>query len=96
MLQSARAPLLEAEVTRLEHELSILEHQWRRKYRLAAFALVAIPTYFLFGGLVAAVVLACTPALIAMQSYLLAVRRAECRQLMKETRRELDFARAAV
>ncbi|AKF09710.1 hypothetical protein [Sandaracinus amylolyticus] len=90
-----RIPMLQSEVTRLEHELSILERQWHRKHRLAFFALLAIPAYFLFGPLVAGVVLVCTPALIGVQAYLLGVRRMECRQLIAETKRELDAAKHA-
>lgn len=90
-----RIPMLQSEVTRLEHELSILERQWNRKHRLGFFALLAIPAYFLFGPLIAGVVLLCTPALIGMQAYLLGVRRMECRQLILETQRELEAAKHA-
>lgn len=85
-----RKALLEAEVARLQAELATLERQWDRKHRLMLFGLAAIPAYLLFGGLVAAVVLLCTPALVATQAYLLYVRRMECRQLIDETRREID------
>lgn len=95
MANADRIPLLESEVTRLEHELSILQRQWDRKHLLAFFGLLAIPAYFLFGGLVAGVVVLCTPALVATQAYLLAVRRVECRQLISETKRELELARSA-
>lgn len=90
-----RIPLLESEVKRLENELSILERQWNRKHLLALFALAGIPAYFLFGGLVAFVVVMCTPVLIGVQSYLLWVRRGECRQLMAEARRDLELLRHA-
>ncbi len=85
--------MLEAEVTRLNGELALLERQWSRKHLLAVFGLFAIPAYFLFGGLVAAVVLFCTPALIATQAYLVGIRRMECRQLIAETHRELAAAK---
>lgn len=91
--QPDRTAMLEAEVTRLEGELRMLDRAWSRKHLLAAFGLFAIPAYFLFGGLVAGVVLFCTPALIATQAYLVGVRRYECRQLIDETRRELAYAR---
>jgi hypothetical protein len=90
--QPDRIAMLEAEVTRLHGELRILDRQWSRKHLLAAFGILAIPAYFLFGGVVAAVVLVCTPALIATQAYLVGVRRLECRQLIEETKRELAYA----
>ena len=90
--QPDRIAMLEAEVTRLTGELRMLDRQWSRKHLLAAFGVLTIPAYFLFGGLVATVVLICTPALIATQAYLVGVRRYECRQLIDETRRELAYA----
>lgn len=91
--QPDRIAMLEAEVTRLEGELRALDRHWARKHHLAVFALLAVPAYFLFGGVVATVIVLCTPALVATQAYLLAVRRVECRQLIDETRRELSYAR---
>ena len=88
-----RIEKLEAEIVRLQHELEVLQRQWNKKHLLALFGLAAIPAYFLFGPLVAGVVLVCTPALIATQAYLLYVRRAECRQLIVEARREIDYMR---
>lgn len=88
-----RIKLMEAEVARLDHELGVLERQWGKKHLLAFFGVLAIPCYFLFGPLVAGVVVVCTPALVATQAYLLYVRRAECRQLIQETRRELAYLR---
>ncbi len=92
--ETNRITMLKAEVARLKGELAKLERAWERRYHLAAFALTAIPTYFIFGGLVASVVLACTPALIATQTYLVGVRRLECRQLIEEMMRELANERA--
>lgn len=94
--QPDRIAMLEAELIRLDGELAILNRQWSRKHLLAVFGLLAIPAYFLFGGLVAGVVLFCTPALIATQAYLVGVRRMECRQLIAETHRELARARRSV
>lgn len=93
MAHADRIPLLEAEVKRLEHELAILQRQWDRKHYLWAFGVLVVPAYFVFDALIALVVALCTPALVATQAYLLAVRRAECRQLITETKRELDFAK---
>lgn len=90
-----RIPLLEAEMKRLESELSILERQWNRRHLLAFYALLGIPAYFLFGGLVAFVVVMCTPVLIGVQSYLLWGRRGECRQLMSDVKRDLESLRRA-
>jgi hypothetical protein len=92
--QADRIPLLEAEVVRLRSEIVLLERQWSRKHLLAFFGLLAIPAYLIFGGLVAAVVLLCTPALVGTQAYLLGVRRLECRQLIHETEQELAHARS--
>jgi hypothetical protein len=86
---AGRRELLEAEIERLQRELEVLERQWQKKHLLALFGLAAIPAHFAFGRLVAAIVLLCTPALVATQAYLLYVRRAECRQLIDETRREI-------
>jgi hypothetical protein len=86
-----RIAMLETEIARLKGELAKLERAWERRYHLAAFGLSAIPTYFLFGSFVAAVVLVCTPALIATQTYLVGVRRIECRQLIEEMTRELHM-----
>lgn len=88
-----RIPLMEAEIERLRAELATLERQWSRKHLLALFGLAAIPCYFLFGPFVAGVVLLCTPALVATQAYLLYVRRAECVQLIAETRSEIAISR---
>jgi len=87
--KSDRRGLLEAEVVRLRGEMAHLERQWARKFRLVAFALTAVPAYLLFGGVVAGVVVACTPALVATQAYLLYVRMVECSQLIRETRAEI-------
>lgn len=86
--------MLEAEITRLNGELRKLEHAWDHRFRLAAFGLGAIPAYLFFGGLVAIVVLACTPMLIVTQTYLVGVRRVECRQLIDELMSELASARS--
>ena len=90
---AAKIAMMEAEIARLRSELATLERQWSRKHLLALFGLAAIPCYFVFGPLIAGVVLVCTPALVATQAYLLYVRRAECVQLIDETRRELAIAR---
>jgi hypothetical protein len=84
-----KAELLEAEVVRLQRELVLLEQQWKKKHWLALFVVAAIPAFFVFGRLVAGIVVLCTPALVATQAYLLAVRRTECRQLIEEAKREL-------
>jgi hypothetical protein len=89
----SRAQLLETEVARLEQELALLDRQWTKRPWLLLFALAAIPAYFVFGGEVAAVVLLATPALVAVQSYLLHFRREECRELIAETRRQLAGSR---
>jgi hypothetical protein len=88
--------LLEAEVERLRAELGVLEQQWKKRYWLALFGLFAIPGMYFFGLPALALGILGTPALVATQSYLLAVRRAECEQLIEESRRALlRLARAA-
>lgn len=89
-----RVAMLEAEIARLKGELLKLEHAWDHRYRLVAFGLGAIPAYFVFGALVAVVVLACTPMLIVTQTYLVGVRRVECRQLIDELTCELASQKA--
>lgn len=90
---SDKTKLLEAEIQRLEHEHELLDRQWNKKHFLALFGLLAIPAYFLFGGLVAGVIAVCTPFLVLTQAYLLTVRRAECRQLIREAHSEIAFLR---
>jgi hypothetical protein len=84
---------LEAEVRRLEGELAVLERQWRRKHLLALFGIAAVPCYFLFGSLVALVVLLCTPVLVGTQAYLLWVRRWECKNLIAQAYRDAAVIR---
>lgn len=81
--------LLEAEVTRLQSELTVLEAQWKKRHYLALFGLLTIPAYFFFGAPALALGVLGTPALLATQSYLLAVRRTECEQLIQESKRAL-------
>lgn len=89
-----RERLLHAELARLRSELAVLERQWERKHWLAAFGLCAIPAYF-WGPVYAAIVVLCTPALVAVQAYLLAVRRSECQELIAEAEEELARLRRA-
>jgi hypothetical protein len=80
--------MLTAELERLHEELAILQRQWDRKHLLGLFGILAIPAYFV-GPAYALIVVICTPALIGTQAYLLAVRMAECKELIAETRGEL-------
>lgn len=81
--------ILEAEVVRLERELGVLEAQWGKRQYLLLFGLLAIPGYFWLGPSALALGLIGTPALFATQSYLLAVRKSECVQLIDEAKRSL-------
>jgi hypothetical protein len=89
-----RERLLEAEVVRLNAELETLERRWKQKHRLGWFALVAIPVFFLAPspGWAFGVVFA-TPFLVLTQAYLIGMRRAECRQLILQTERDLEKLR---
>jgi len=89
MPSPSRASLLEAEVKRLENELKILRSQWNKRHYLLAFVVLSIPAYLLMGQVYAAVIVLCTPALYATQSYLLYVRQNECRGLIAEAKRDL-------
>lgn len=89
-----RTALLEAELQRLEREHAVLDRQWNRKHWLGGFALLAIPAAY-WGFAYVFMVLLLTPSLIAVQSYLLAVRRNECRELMAEAKHELASLRRA-
>lgn len=86
--QSERETLLGDEIERLKKELAVLDRQWDRKHYLGAFGLLAIPAYF-YGLAYAIIVILCTPALVAVQAYLIGVRRSECRELLAEARGEL-------
>jgi hypothetical protein len=84
-----RQQLLHQEIERLTAELGILERQWGKRHYLLLFGLLTIPAYFVFGAPALALGLLGTPALFATQSYLLAVRRTECKQLIDEARRSI-------
>jgi len=86
--KTQRETLLTEELERLKKELAVLDRQWARKHYLGAFGLLAIPAYF-YGVAYTIIVLLCTPALIAVQAYLIGVRRNECRELIAEARGEL-------
>lgn len=85
--------LLDAEVKRLVREIAILDRQWRLKYRLAVLGLLSIPVYFIAGRFWAVIVLIMTPALVATQAYLLAVRLSEARELLDEAKKYLRASR---
>jgi hypothetical protein len=89
-----REHLLEAEVKRLGREIAILDRQWNLKYRLAFLGLLAIPLYFVAGRFWAVIIVLMTPALVATQAYLLAVRRTEARELLDDAKRYLKASRA--
>ncbi len=93
---SERERLLEAEVVRLREQLAILEAQWKKKHWLALFGLLAIPLFVLvpsplwgIGALMA------TPCLVLTQAYLIGMRRAECRELIRACQRDLTKLGAA-
>lgn len=81
--------ILSAEVIRLERELGVLEAQWKKRHYLLLFGFLTIPAYFALGPSALALGLIATPALFATQSYLLAVRKSECLQLIAEAKRSI-------
>lgn len=90
-----RERLLTNEVERLRSQLAVLEAQWLRKHRLWLFALVAIPMFvFVPSPLWAIGILMATPCLVLTQAYLIGMRRAECRELILQTQRDLASLRA--
>lgn len=84
-----RQEILEREIERLTAELGVLEKQWGKRHYLLLFGLLTIPAYLFFGAPALALGLLATPGLFATQSYLLAVRRTECKQLIDEARRAI-------
>ena len=82
-----RQEILRQEIERLTKELGVLEQQWGKRHYLLLFGLLTIPAYFVFGAPALALGLLATPGLFATQSYLLAVRRTECKQLIDEAKR---------
>ncbi len=84
-----RHRILTDEVARLERELGVLEAQWNKRHYLLLFGLLTIPGYFWLGPSALALGLIGTPALFATQSYLLAVRKSECAQLIAEAKRAI-------
>jgi len=83
-----RAEMMVEEIERLKKQLAVLDRQWSPKHYLALFGLLAIPAFFA-GVMYGVIVLLCTPALVLTQAYLVGIRRAECRELIAEARREL-------
>jgi hypothetical protein len=90
-----RERLLENEVERLGAELAHLEARWKTKHWLAVFGVLAIPAFIFAGALWGIGVLMATPCLVATQAYLIGMRRAECKQLILQTKRDLGALRAA-
>ncbi len=89
-----RADMMAEEIERLKKQLAVLDRQWSQKHYLALFGLLAIPAFFV-GVMYGVIVLLCTPALVLTQAYLVGIRRAECRELIAEARRELARVRPA-
>jgi len=87
-----RADMMVEEIERLKKQLAVLDRQWSQKHYLALFGLLAIPAFFV-GVMYGVIVLLCTPALVVTQAYLVGIRRAECRELIAEARRELAYLR---
>lgn len=90
-----RAALLEAEITRLQAELVVLERQWSRKHWLGLSILIVIPLAIAQVPAVwILVTLLAAPSLVATQAYLLWVRRRECHDLIAQARRDLERVEA--
>ena len=89
MSSASRASLLQAEVKRLENELKTIQTQWNKRHYLFAFIILTVPAYFFLGKTYAVIGVLCTPALYATQSYLLYIRRNECRELIAEAQRDI-------
>ena len=91
--ESEEARLYRAEIERLGREAILLDRQWKTKYWLGLFALAAVPIYFVAGRFWAGIAIVMTPALVATQAYLLAVRRSEVRELLAEAKNALASLR---
>lgn len=82
--------LLEAEIGRLQSEITVLDRQWNRKHWLGLVALAAIPL-MIAGAQPMWIVIAvlAAPCLVATQAYLLYVRRRECHELIAQAKRDV-------
>lgn len=87
-----RRALMKQEMLRLEEEAKVLERDWKRAPYLGLGVVLALPVYSVWGGIAAALVVLCAPALVGTALYLLGVRRSENRQLHDELVRELERA----
>jgi hypothetical protein len=95
MSSASRVLLLQTEVKRLENELKTIQTQWNKRHYLFGFILLTIPAHFLLGKVYAVIGVLCTPALYATQSYLLYIRRNECRELIAEALRDIKQIEAS-
>ncbi len=91
---SERERLLGAEVERLRSQLAVLEDQWTKKHRLALFVLFSIPAFIFVPPLWGVAIIMATPCLVATQAYLIGMRRAECRELILQSQRDIASLRA--
>ena len=90
-----REVLLEHEVRRLGAQLVVLEAQWKKKHWLGLLALAAIPLFvFVPSPMWGIGMLMATPCLVVTQAYLIGMRRAECRELIQQCRRDMQTLRA--
>jgi hypothetical protein len=90
-----RERLLTDEIGRLRGQLEVLERQWKKKHWLALFGLLAIPIWIFAPPMWTVATLMATPCLVATQAYLIMMRRAECRELILQCRRDLQSLQRA-
>lgn len=90
--RDARAGLLKAEIVRLQSEIVVLDRQWNKKHWMGLIGLVAIPLMIArVEAMWIVIAVFGAPLLVATQSYLLYVRRRECRMLIEQAKQDLDW-----
>ena len=76
-------------VAHLEHVRRSLEKSWTGIWKLSAFALLAIPTAFIWSCVWATVVVALDMTLMGVAAYLIGVRKSNIEGELRDAKREL-------
>src|SRR5688572_3928301 len=92
-MSQTRLELLVADLERLENERDALLRDWRRAPLLITTVVLAAPVYAIWGPTAAFYTVIAAPCLVLTALYLLAVRRTENRQLIAETKVEIEKRR---